>query len=720
MSDLSSADRLKIEALFGMESGYVIDFSNNKFSMFTVENIGIDIFDSKYEYGSSSKANRLRKFWLEESNEVVGKLLSALLDYWLAKKQINGNELSSKEETLYDECRKIASRLNQVSFNKIHEYTSFPSQKGSIFSNGMGTTAIKRTLKVFLCHSSQDKPAVQELYNRLLNEKWIDPWLDKEKLLPGQDFDSEIEKAIESSDAVIAFISKIAVSKTGYIQKELKLIYNAAMFKPEGQIFSIPLRLEECTPPPSLKLWHWSDYFGAEKEKTYKSLLKSLEIIYGYITEEEQESELEKLESQAIRYELLGDLWNARKTWYEIKRIDPLFPRVDIKIRELEHEIYVRVDRDKAAQEKAVHEAAEKATRENADRQAARRDAIENLLSKLMPFLKFIVIVGFVSILVLLVSWAVPKFNSLIPTTIPVTNTTVTLTRNPTPTKTVTPTFTKTKVPTSTSTVTPTADPFEFTDSLGVPMRLVPSGNFVMGSSNIDDLLSECLKIDSTCKISDFGDEEPSRIIYLDAFYIDKYEVTNERYKACVDLGICEPPVNFSSSSRDKYYENPQYDTYPVVYVNWDMANTYCLWRETRLPTEAEWEKASRGVDGNKYPWGEDIDCSYANYLGCEGDTTSVTKYSDKSASPFGLYDMAGNVWEWIADYYDPAIYYSYRDNMSNPQGSQNPLEGNRRVIRGGSWGNYSIALRTANRLWDYQVGSWNYVGFRCARDVNP
>ena len=114
---------------------------------------------------------------------------------------------------------------------------------------------MSRKLMVFLCHASQDKPVVQELYQRLLVEGWIDPWLDKEKLLIGEDFDLEIEKAIEDADAVIVFISSNAVKKTGYIQKELRLIYNATMYRPEGELFAIPLRLEDCNPPQRFKLW---------------------------------------------------------------------------------------------------------------------------------------------------------------------------------------------------------------------------------------------------------------------------------------------------------------------------------------------------------------------------------------------------------------------------------------------------------------------------------
>lgn len=158
----------------------------------------------------------------------------------------------------------------------------------------------KRPLKVFLCHSSQDKPIVKELYNRLLNEGWIDPWLDKERLKLGDDFDLEIEKAIESTDAVIAFISENAVKKTGYIQKELRLVYDAQMYRPDGELFTIPLRLEECEPPHRFKYWHWGDYFGEEKEKTYQSLLNSLKFIHERVLKSEA-AEKTRLEAEELK-----------------------------------------------------------------------------------------------------------------------------------------------------------------------------------------------------------------------------------------------------------------------------------------------------------------------------------------------------------------------------------------------------------------------------------
>src|ERR1700690_2553883 len=118
-----------------------------------------------------------------------------------------------------------------------------------------------RKLRVFLCHSSQDKPVVRELYQRLLAEGWIDPWLDEEKLLPGQDWDLEIEKAIENSDAVIVCLSKNSVTKEGYIQKETRLVLNIALFKPEETIFIIPIRLDDCQVPHRIQSFHHADFF---------------------------------------------------------------------------------------------------------------------------------------------------------------------------------------------------------------------------------------------------------------------------------------------------------------------------------------------------------------------------------------------------------------------------------------------------------------------------
>jgi cold shock CspA family protein len=134
-----------------------------------------------------------------------------------------------------------------------------------------------RKLRVFLCHASQDNPIVDDLYNRLLAEGWVDPWLDKEKLLPGQDWDTEIEKAVETADAVIVCLSNNSVTKTGYVQKELRFVLDIADEKPEEEIFVIPIRLDECTVPRRLKKWQYVDYFPAKQEfQSFHRLLKAL------------------------------------------------------------------------------------------------------------------------------------------------------------------------------------------------------------------------------------------------------------------------------------------------------------------------------------------------------------------------------------------------------------------------------------------------------------
>jgi len=133
-----------------------------------------------------------------------------------------------------------------------------------------------RPLRVFLCHSSNDKTAVRELYQKLRAEPWIQPWLDEEELYPGQDWNMEIEKAVVSSDVVIVCLSNGSINKRGFVQKELRFALDVALEMPEETIFVIPLRLEECTPPRSLRDWQYADYFEGQRERAYRRLLVSL------------------------------------------------------------------------------------------------------------------------------------------------------------------------------------------------------------------------------------------------------------------------------------------------------------------------------------------------------------------------------------------------------------------------------------------------------------
>jgi len=195
--------------------------------------------------------------------------------------------------------------------------------------------------------------------------------------------------------------------------------------------------------------------------------------------------------------------------------------------------------------------------------------------------------------------------------------------------------------------------------------------------------------------------------VYLDACWIDQTEVTNEQYKTCVQAGGCGQP------KYTDYYEDSNYGDHPVVNVSWYDAGDYCGWVGRRLPTEAEWEKAARGIDGQIYPWGEGIGCNQANYGGCTEfpGTSPVGYYGSACASPYGAYDMAGNVWEWTADWYDGNFYGG--SPVNNPTG---PESGSHHVLRGGSWSRNEWHTRSANRSnYLRPDNTYFYFGFRCA-----
>lgn len=225
----------------------------------------------------------------------------------------------------------------------------------------------------------------------------------------------------------------------------------------------------------------------------------------------------------------------------------------------------------------------------------------------------------------------------------------------------------------------------------------IPAGCFQMG-----DALSE----------GDY-DELPVHRVCLEGFSMDLYEVSNGAYRRCVAAGACEAPREASSFGRSVYYGNAFYETYPVVHVTWDDASRYCRWAGKRLPTEAEWEYAARGgLHGRRYPWGDDAAGSWANYWDSgdaeDNDTNPIGIYPPNG---YGLYDMAGNVYEWTSDLYDPDYY-----NVSPTHDPRGAETGAFHTVRGGSWTSDTGAVRTANRV-AYYGGYHSYsVGFRCAR----
>jgi formylglycine-generating enzyme required for sulfatase activity len=231
----------------------------------------------------------------------------------------------------------------------------------------------------------------------------------------------------------------------------------------------------------------------------------------------------------------------------------------------------------------------------------------------------------------------------------------------------------------------------------GMEMVYVPRGEFLMGSTSSDKMAG--------------SEEKPQHTVSLDAYWIDKTNVTNLMYAICVSAGACQVPSTSASKMRSSYYGNSLYDNYPVIYVSWTDANAYCAWAGARLPTEAEWEKAARGTDGKIYPWGSGSPSSrLLNYNSNIGDTTAVGSYPS-GASPYGAFDMAGNIWEWVNDWYS-ATYYS-QSPASNPQG---PAMGQSRVLRGGALNDSGTGVRSALRYWGLPTNSAYNIGFRCAR----
>ncbi|MCL4458585.1 MAG: formylglycine-generating enzyme family protein [Chloroflexi bacterium] len=230
-------------------------------------------------------------------------------------------------------------------------------------------------------------------------------------------------------------------------------------------------------------------------------------------------------------------------------------------------------------------------------------------------------------------------------------------------------------------------------EALGAPNRqkyadmvYVPAGYFVLGSSDGD------------------VDETPVQEVYLDAFYIDKYEVTVGEFNRFVEA------AGYKSDGNWSVYLKPGYEAYPVVRVSWRDANTYAQWAGKRLPTEAEWEKAARGTDGRKYPWGNIWDPSRVNSL--EGGLMSFTKVDEypRGVSPFGAYNMVGNVLEWTSSLYKPYPY--------NPQdGREDATAEGKRVLRGGYYGLPTYFVRTTIRYKHDPNYFDDYTGFRCVRD---
>lgn len=317
---------------------------------------------------------------------------------------------------------------------------------------------------------------------------------------------------------------------------------------------------------------------------------------------------------------------------------------------------------------------------------------IEN--GKLNPQIVVAVIGGLVTIVIALLSF--PPFVRLFEPK-----------ESPTPTSVNTADVPAQPTSTEATALTETPIPSVEVNENGADIVLIPVGEFIMGSDDGDE------------------NEMPAHVVYLDSYYIDRTEVTNAAYKLCVRDGVCQSPIQITSRTRPQYYGNVQFDDYPVIYIDWGMAKTYCEWRGARLPTEAEWEKAARGGNSFVYSWGDEFACHKGNFddedrideyvvpggLNCDGypDTAPIRSYPAGSSS-YGVFDLNGNVWEWVNS---QAQAFPYITN----DGRESPNSDSMRIAKGGAFTANDYFSRSSNRRFLSPVSADDVTGFRCAMD---
>jgi formylglycine-generating enzyme required for sulfatase activity len=263
----------------------------------------------------------------------------------------------------------------------------------------------------------------------------------------------------------------------------------------------------------------------------------------------------------------------------------------------------------------------------------------------------------------------------------------------------------------------------------GMEVVYVSGGTFQMGSSEaeIDAAFQQCKQDRGAgeCSRERFEDEAPPHAVTLDSFWVDKTEVTNTQFAAFLNErgnqkegGATWMDLNDETSLIENaggaYRPKSGYDSHPVIEVSWYGAAAYCEWVGGRLPTEAEWEYAARGQQGDTYPWGDDAPtCDLAQFEACSGTTLPVGSFPN-AASRGGVQDMAGNVWEWVDDWYDG---YASTTAQTDPTGRET---GDKRVLRGGSWDWYAYNVRSANRFSSQPERTHHDVGFRCVSAATP
>lgn len=249
-------------------------------------------------------------------------------------------------------------------------------------------------------------------------------------------------------------------------------------------------------------------------------------------------------------------------------------------------------------------------------------------------------------------------------------------------------------------------------------MILIPAGQFQFGAP-------QGAKTGVAENEEGMKESEGLNTVHLSSYYIDKYEVTNRQYQLCQEAGVCVEPHDVTSVMYQNYYYNPNYAGFPVIWVSYNQALTFCHWAGKKLPTEAQWEKAARGETFREYPWGKEppddnIEATVANYSALFGDVTNAT-WGEDGVSKYGVYNMAGNVAEWTDTWHNLDTYYKKRTDgvvVEDPAGpADSPTT--EKVIKGGSWVSLENEITTFARDRAFPNYRYYNLGFRCVQPVN-
>jgi len=464
-------------------------------------------------------------------------------------------------------------------------------------------SSFNQPMQIFLCHAEEDKEIVWHLYDKLV-EEGAEVWLDKRSILPGQTWEKAIRNAVKKSDVVLVCLSR-KFNQKGFRQKEVRWALDEAELMLDEDIYIIPVRLEACSVPEALSNRQWVDLFSEERDfnrDNYELLLRALR----------EKAKIAK--KSLIRKNSLFNLPKPK-------------PKTPIQAKETNKKpLTEKVKKD----EQPTHQTTD-GVKEYRPISAVTAKPTPILFPKPKRKWNPTVVAALIGAFATIFA-AILGFPPLIEMFKQTPSATISPTNIPQPSKTrksavivsITPTLASTSTqtqpiatPTKAMTLTVTSQPTMIVDEKGIEMMLVPAGEFIMGANN------------------SVSDVMPERKFYVNAFYMDKYEVSNERYDSCVRSKVCTIPkkmiLDFISRTEQSKWVNESpittYETsileksyyttmlkYPVVYVDWYMAKSYCEWRGMRLPTEAEWERAARGLEGMIYTWGNNYDCRNGNF----------------------------------------------------------------------------------------------------------